>query len=50
MDFISNQEEALEHLTYVENEHFFDNLTQEEQDAFVEEFRLKREEKGISKK
>lgn len=38
-DFIKNPEEALEHLTYVENEYFFDNLTPEEQDKFVEAFR-----------
>ena len=47
MDFLSNQEEALEHLTYIENENYFDNLSVEEQDRFIEEYKSKRE-KGRS--
>ena len=39
LDFISNPEEALNHLSYVENENFFDNLTMEEQDKFVAKFK-----------
>ena len=37
-DFLSKPEEALEHLTYFENPHYFDNLSLEEQEQFVEKF------------
>ncbi len=42
MDFLQNPEEALDHLAYMDNEYFFDNLTPEEQDKFVDEFKGKK--------
>ena len=42
-DFLQNPEEALNHLAYQENENFFDNLTLEEQDRFVEAFKGKKD-------
>ena len=38
LDFLSNREEALNHLTYIENPCFFDNLSHEEQVEFVRQF------------
>lgn len=45
LDFLSNPEEALNHLSYIENENYYDNLSIEEQDKFIEEFNSKNEEK-----
>lgn len=47
LDFITNPEEALDHLTYVENQYYFNKLTEEEQDKFVEDFKGSR--KGHAK-
>ena len=47
LDFLLNYDEALEHLTYIENPGFFDNLTLQEQKAFINDFTKKDESKKI---
>lgn len=36
--FLSNPEAALDHLTYIDNPYFYDNLSYEERKKFIEEF------------
>ena len=45
LNFVHDPSEALEHLSYVENEHYFENLSPVEQQAFVEELIAKKEKK-----
>ena len=39
LDFLSNPEDSLDHLSYVENPAYFDNLSIEEQEQFVADFK-----------
>ena len=39
LDFLSNPEDSLDHLSYVENPAYFDNLSLEEQEQFVADFK-----------
>lgn len=41
VDFLNNKEEALNHLCFIENEHFFDNLPSLEQREFVDATRMR---------
>jgi len=39
--FLNNQEEGMNHLTYIDNKNYYENLTEEEQKSFVSEMRKK---------
>jgi len=39
--FVNNLEEGLEHLTYIENKYYYENLTKEEQEIFTDKMREK---------
>lgn len=46
IDFLSNKEEALNHLSYFDNPNYFDNLSKEEQEDFINNFNGKGKERS----